>query len=121
MAPKPGVGDKVAGNGYRNPTALIGVAELARRMEDYRLIDFRKREAYENGHIMGALQMWRTDIEDGSKPYRGIMAQKGELEELFSKKGIHSDDTLIIYDDNGGCDAARLWWVLYQYGFYNCR
>ncbi len=86
-----------------------------------KVIDFRKKEAYDKEHIKGALHIWRTDIEDASFPYNGIMASRTQIETLFSTLGIVTNDTLIIYDDNGLCDAARLWWLLQNYDFTNVK
>lgn len=49
------------------------------------------------------------------------MASKEQLEKLFSTKGISNDDLLVVYDDNGLCDAARFWWVLQHYNYTNIR
>jgi len=86
-----------------------------------KIIDFRKKERYEKEHIKGALHIWRTDIEDASFLYGGMMANQTQIETLFSNLGIHIDDTLIIYDDNGLCDSARLWWLLQNYDFTNVK
>ena len=50
-----------------------------------------------------------------------MMAAKTEVEKLLSTSGISSRDTLILYDDNGDVNAARLWWVLKAYGFEQVR
>jgi len=84
-----------------------------------KIIDFRKSKYYNESHIKGALNIWRTDIEDTSFPYKGMMATKVQIEKLFSSLGIKNDDTLVIYDDNGLCDAARLWWILQNYDYTN--
>ncbi|MFD2588883.1 sulfurtransferase [Croceitalea marina] len=86
-----------------------------------KIIDFRRKEHYSQGHISGAIQLWRDDIEDASFPYKGMMAKKEEVEKLFSKLGINNTDILVLYDDKGSCDAARLWWVLKSYGFNNSK
>ena len=86
-----------------------------------KIIDFRKKEIYENEHIVGALNIWRTDIEDISYPYSGIMASKTQIESLFGQLGITTDDTIIVYDDNGLCEASRLWWILQNYDFKNIK
>jgi len=88
---------------------------------EIKLIDFRKPKQYNDGHIPNAINIWRSDIEDHSHPYSGIIAKKESIEQLFSSLGIHADDMLIVYDDNGLCDAARFWWVLQQYGYTNIR
>jgi len=102
-----------------DPSGLIEVATLLehRSAPDIKIIDFRKEEAYIKGHIPNAIPLWRTDIEDTSLPYKGMMATKEQIEKLFSSLGIRPTDTLVVYDANGSCDAARLWWVLQCYGF----
>ena len=83
----------------------------------YKLIDFGKKEEYNQHHLPGALNIWRTDIEDTTYPYRGMMASKTQVEMLFSSLGIGNKDTLVVYDRVSSCDAARLWWLLKNYGF----
>ncbi|PQV49577.1 thiosulfate/3-mercaptopyruvate sulfurtransferase [Jejuia pallidilutea] len=86
-----------------------------------KIIDFRKKEIYEKEHIAGALNIWRTDIEETAYPYEGIMASKIQIETLFGKLGIKTEDTIIVYDDNGLCEASRLWWILQNYNFKNVK
>ncbi|MFY0631588.1 MAG: sulfurtransferase [Flavobacteriaceae bacterium] len=86
-----------------------------------KIIDFRKPTLYNKEHIPNALNIWRSDIESSAYPYGGMMAKKETIEQLFSKLGIQNSDKLIVYDDNGMCDAARLWWVLQNYDFTNIR
>jgi thiosulfate/3-mercaptopyruvate sulfurtransferase len=103
--------------------SLIGIEafkELSKK-NTVKIIDFRKLEVYNKGHIKNSIHIWRTDIEDHSFPYGGMKASKKQLETLFSKLGIEKEDTLLIFDDKGLCDAARLWWVLQYYNFKNVR
>lgn len=81
------------------------------------VIDFRRPSEYAVGHLPGALNIWRPDIENDSIDYQGVMASKLKIENLFSNLGISTSDFLVIYDNNASCDAARLWWVLDYYGF----
>ncbi len=102
-----------------NETYLIEPRELKdlAGQENIKIIDFRKKEIYKTEHIKGALNIWRTDIEDASYDYKGIMASPSQIEELFGKLGIETGETLIIYDDNGLCDSSRLWWLLQNYDY----
>lgn len=86
-----------------------------------KLIDFRKPDLYDRDHISEAINIWKSDIEDNSYPYGGMMANKEKLEQLFRSKGITNNDILIAYDDNGLCDAARFWWVLQNYNYNNIK
>ena len=95
--------------------------ETLSKLKSTKIIDFRKPNEYQQGHIKNAINVWRTDIEDSSFPYGGMKASKEQLEMLFSNLGINSEDTLVIYDDKGLCEAARLWWVLQYYNFKNVK
>ena len=113
----------VQAEGYANPMALIEASEL-RAMEGepgVRVIDFRPQSEFEKGHIPGAIPLWRSDIESSDQQTPGMIASKAHMEGLLSGKGISNDDLLILYDDQGGVNAARLWWVLKVYGFENVR
>lgn len=109
--------------GYFNPSALVEASDLMQMLgkEHIKVIDFRNRSDFDNGHIPGALPMWRPDIEDQEGPVPGLMASREAMETLLSGLGISSEDTLVVYDDRGCVDAARLWWVLQVYGFDKTR
>ena len=110
-------------------TAFIEVSYLIESDElkaiakqtNIKILDFRKKEIYEKEHIVGALNVWRTGIEDSTHDYTGIMASKTQIETLFGKLGIKIKDTIIIYDDIGLCNASRLWWLLQNYDFKNVK
>ena len=82
---------------------------------DLAIIDFRKPEFYNEAHIPGSVNIWRTDLENPNYPYGGMMPEKEDIELLLSRLGISNKDQLIIYDDNGSIDASRLWWLLSYY------
>lgn len=109
--------------GYHSVKHLIEAEELqsVAQERNIKIIDFRKSDEYKKGHIPNAVNIWRSDIEDKSFPYKGIRADKTTIENLFSKVGIHKNDIIIIYDDRGLCDAARLWWVLKTYNFESVK
>lgn len=106
-----------------NNTYLIEADELETIAEqtNIKIIDFRKKDLYNEEHIVGALNIWRSDIEDSTYNFRGMMASKLQIEKLFSQLGIENDDMLVIYDNNGLCDASRLWWILQNYDFNNVK
>lgn len=105
------------------PTYLIEVADLTTMVNDpaIKIIDFRKPEQYAKGHLEGAVNIWRNHIEDQSYAYGGMMAAPKQIEALFSSLGIDNTHTLVVYDDNALCDAARLWWVLQNYDVTNVK
>jgi thiosulfate/3-mercaptopyruvate sulfurtransferase len=50
-----------------------------------------------------------------------MIPKKEMVEALFSQLGISNQDTIIVYDNKGSTDAARLWWILKTYGFEPVR
>jgi thiosulfate/3-mercaptopyruvate sulfurtransferase len=115
--------EKVKAIGSIEANYLVEAKDLKAiiNQKNIKVLDFRKKEIYTKEHIVGALNIWRSDIEDASYPYKGIMADKTQIEALFGKLGIKTTDTLIVYDDNGLCEASRLWWILQNYEFKNIK
>lgn len=106
---------------YAHPESIIEAEQLSDGLSNYALIDLRKPEAFNEGHVPGAVQVWRTDITDTTYAYGGMMPEKQHLERLLGSLGISPSDTVVIYDDKAECDAARLWWILKFYGHENVK
>ncbi|MEQ9249543.1 MAG: sulfurtransferase [Cytophagales bacterium] len=102
-----------------NSQYLIEIDELMLSIKNpnLKIVDMRKAEEFKKQHIAGALNIQRYELENDSFPYEGMMASSKEIENLFRKIGIKNSDTIIVYDDNGLCEASRLWWVLQSYNF----
>lgn len=81
------------------------------------VLDLQHPEDYEKGHIPGAINIWRSEVQNDSFPYSGMLANRLAIEELFGKKGVSSDKFLVLYDNRASCEAARLWWVLRYFGY----
>lgn len=111
--------EAVPKGGYAHPEVIIQPEELKTLIEkktaDIRIIDVRDNLQYLTGHIPGAVQLWRPEIEDKNHPLPGMMASRTQIEELMGHLGISHKDTMIIYSD--GPDNGRLWWILAYYGF----
>ena len=106
----------------RQEIALLEVEQLLDAPSDtYVLIDFRKAEAYAKGHIPGAVNLWRNNIEDPNARFNGMLAEKRDMEALLSQLGMSNEDVLVVYDEDGLPEAARLWWALKHYGFPDVR
>ena len=83
------------------------------------------REAYTAGHIPGAVYVSLDD--DLCAPIsahggRHPLITVNEMAALFGKMGIERGVTNVVaYDDEGGCYAARLWWMLRYCGHERVR
>jgi thiosulfate/3-mercaptopyruvate sulfurtransferase len=104
--------------GYANPDALVETDWLEEHVNDpnIRLIEVDEdTEAYEKGHIQGAVGWnWTTDLH--TEVGRDYIDQAG-LSELLSAAGVGSDSTVILYGGNNNWFAAYAYWVLKLRGF----
>lgn len=90
---------------------------------DLRVIDFRwyllgrtGRDAYESGHIPGAVFVDLEDVTGTEGGGRHPLPTGSQLAEAMRKAGVYSDTRVVVYDDAGGSIAARLWFLLRWFG-----
>jgi thiosulfate/3-mercaptopyruvate sulfurtransferase len=101
---------------YSRPELLESTESLQKVLEDDTvvIVDLRSKEAYDEGHIPGAVWYDRTALKDDEDDTYVI---KGDA---FAKKvgnlGIDSSKRVIAYDDGNGLWSTRFWWVLAYYG-----
>lgn len=79
------------------------------------LVDMQTSYEYQENHIKGAVNIAREDITV-NQPVPNMLAPKEKIEEVLGRNGIKNSSTVIIYDNTGNMDAARLWWTLMGYG-----
>lgn len=106
---------------------LITVAELARELDspDLRVCDVRwyltdplgGREAYELGHLPGAVFVdLETVLTGQGGPGRHPLPAPADFAHRLAELGIGRGHRVVAYDDAGGAIAARLWWMLRAIG-----
>src|SRR6266850_7137471 len=87
---------------------------------DLRIVDMQSGVVdYRQGHIPGAVYL---DVEDArvKVPAGGYrLPNPEEAQRLLARLGIGRDTRVVIYDDSGGLDAARLFFTLDVYGLRN--
>ena len=105
----------------------VGAAELLKHIDDpdWVVVDCRfnllqpamGHDAWKSGHIPGAFyanldqDLASAVAADGSGG-RHPLPDPDRIAETLMEWGIHSDSTVVIYDDVGNALAARLWWLL---------
>lgn len=91
-----------------SPEALAAWLDTA----DLLLVDLGKASTYEQVHLPGAVHLnpVRLLSEDSARP--GLLPAPEALTELLSSLGLKPHQHLVAYDDEGGCKAARLLWIL---------
>lgn len=105
---------------YPNSRILIEPEELVAHLDDpnVRIIDFRPKKEYDQGHIKNSVQLFREEMEDPTHPVKAIVAPIPKLEELFGRLGVDRNTTVVVYDDRGGFPGARVFWALEYLGHY---
>ncbi|HEY7676076.1 MAG TPA: sulfurtransferase [Candidatus Methylomirabilis sp.] len=74
---------------------------------------------YAKGHIPGAVFVdWLVDIVQPDAPVPMTVASPERFAALMGRLGIGDRHTVVVYDDDGGHTASRLWWVLNFYGHH---
>lgn len=105
---------------YENHPVLIELSELG-DLDEAVFVDLRKPEEYASGHLPGAVTLNRSEFQRKDLPYGGMALEAKDMAELLGSKGIGSEDFLVLYDDKGGVEASRLWWILRMYGHDKVR
>jgi thiosulfate/3-mercaptopyruvate sulfurtransferase len=71
-------------------------------------------ELYAEAHIPGAVGFdWKEDLQD---PVKRDFLGPGDFGALFSRNGISSDHTIVLYGDRSNWFAAYTYWYLKYYG-----
>lgn len=73
-------------------------------------------DVFAQSHLKDARQVWRPDICSEAYTYGGMALEREKLAALMDSLGVHASSHVVLYDQDGGCDAARLWWMLTFYG-----
>jgi thiosulfate/3-mercaptopyruvate sulfurtransferase len=91
------------------------------RDHDLRVIDFRwyldgrlGKDAYLAGHIPGAVFVDLEGEVTGRQPNAGRhpLPEREAFELAMRQAGVGRESKVVVYDDQGGFTAARLWWLL---------
>src|SRR6266540_1462295 len=105
------------------PGPLIGVEWLRGAMGDPLLLvadvrwysDGSGRSRFEEGHIPGAVFV-DVDTDLASPKTKGSgrhpLPSTEAFAEAMQRVGIGDEESVVAYDDAGGSNAARLWWML---------
>jgi thiosulfate/3-mercaptopyruvate sulfurtransferase len=100
---------------YGNPQYLVEPDWLAQRLGDgdLRIVDMRNEpQAYAGGHVPGAVYLGVNQIRLSLEESGFTMPPDYGIEELLGRLGIDSETTVVVYDDFGGLNAARLFFTL---------
>lgn len=111
--PRAAAAATASGSGF-----AVTPAALAQMLDDRRtrVIDVRPRSAYEAGHIPGAVHLAADAVIDRDSPIDGAMLPEPALAAMFGRLGISRGTHVVLYDDQGGFHAGRLFWMFEYLG-----
>lgn len=110
---------------YAHPEALASTQWLNEHLgeSNLRVVDVRYSlmgplpDDYSAGHIPGAVfSDLHRDTFDLASDVPSRIAPPAQLEAAMSKLGIDASSHVVVYDQDFGGWAARLWWALRYYG-----
>ena len=98
-----------------------------RQEPDVRIIDLRwyldgrsGYDAYLAGHLPGAVFVdLDRAITGADGPGRHPLPGRAQFEEAMRAAGVGPGSRVLVYDDQGGFSAARLWWLLRYFGHHS--
>ncbi|MEL6208281.1 MAG: sulfurtransferase, partial [Pseudomonadota bacterium] len=106
--------------GYANPTLLTSAASLdqmrAAATADLVVLDVRSADKFAEGHIPGALNLPFTALTDPEAHIEGALKADPAIASMLGALGVDAKTQVVLYDDQGGFRAARLFWLMEYYG-----
>jgi thiosulfate/3-mercaptopyruvate sulfurtransferase len=102
-----------------NPLQLIDPHTLHTQIDDpaWVILDVGRAAVYAQVHLPRARWVDRTQLMSGHPDALGSLPDLVQLQGLIHQLGIHPDQQIIVYDDEGGGWAGRLLWTLEVLGF----
>jgi len=98
-------------NEITHPTVDVDVIRSKINDVSVRLIDVRREEDYNQGHIPNAVNLPLASLLSGDSPESTV--------KLFEELGIADDTKVVVYDDTFGALASRVAWTLQYIGHKN--
>ena len=104
----------VNARGYARPDLLVETDWLAQHLNEagVRIIDARQAQAYDSGHIPGALNL--AAFGGLPRAANGDMGTPDEFSELAGKLGIGNETQVVVYD----APAAAMGMVAFAFLYY---
>jgi len=100
--------------GFANPQYLIETKDLIAKMgqPDLVIVDVRIPEAYELGHIKGAINISVKLTQGTVKGVKENMLSAPDLEKLLGSKGVSPESFVVLYDENVQDYSTLFFWTL---------
>lgn len=100
--------------GYANAALLVTGQQVADHLGEggFHILDARSPEQYAAGHIPGAVNLPAAAITRTINGIPGMLAPIPVVEQALGDRGVSRNSQVVIYDNFGGVQATRLFWIL---------
>ena len=111
-----------AANGYAHPEWLVDAAWVEEHRDDpeVRVVALTPADEFARGHIPGAARIDWPELELTDTSAEAVARWRGDVETMLTALGVAPEQTVVVYD-GGTLWAARVWWVLDQFGHADKR
>lgn len=103
------------------PSVLIDVRALKHAQGDLVILDARSPLCYEEGHLPNAVNLFIGALMHSRADGAQVLGSPAHLERVFSAAGVSYTQTIVVYGEQGNCDAAYLFWALEYAGHTSVR
>jgi thiosulfate/3-mercaptopyruvate sulfurtransferase len=115
----------ITAKGYANPGRLVSAAWVDAHQGEPNVvvIDLRKQEDYDAGHIPGAVRLTPNTVFQGigADGVPGMLPDSSLIATSLSELGVTAEDTLVFYDGSSNLWSSRAMWALDVYGHDDSR
>lgn len=100
---------------YPGTKNVVEAEAIVDALDQWVVIDARGKEAYDKGHLEGAVCI-APDALVSESPVPMTLPSQAQFEKVMSENGITPESQVVIYDNNGGVSASRIWWTMRVFG-----
>ena len=116
--------NEISERGYDDSSRLVSTEWLENELnnENVIIIDVRKKEQYDAGHIPGAYHMTPGEVfQQEINGVKGMLPPASHIEKNLSIVGATPESTIVLYDGNSNLWSSRGLWALDVYGHENTK
>ena len=110
--------NEIDDRGYNDSSKLVSTEWLQNELnnEDVIVIDVRKKEQYDSGHIPGAFHMTPGEVfQQEIDGVKGMLPSASHIEKNLSLTELTPNSTIVFYDGNSNLWSSRGLWALEVY------